>query len=320
MILAINDWKLRLFHSVDLIGSSVYKAKKRERNDDVEWCNTFGEFYQDFPKKLLGQYNELLDYLDSDDVDKSSFPKPKIWKILGDEILFYTDITHEKQILIHIIALKKALIEYNDLLDQKKIPIVRCKGTTWLAGFPVNNIEIDSSGYKDFIGPSVDAGFRLTQFASQRKLVISIDALLMFSTAMRDFETNETNETKGRKITNENLIRFDGKFELKGVYNNDPYPIFWLDAYPETFEKEDEWMGIGKNCDYLDAMQYSERYIKNNEYMIRPFIAEATDSKFSVIPNEMKVRRENSSKFRKKVISAEEILIEIGNELNKIKL
>ena len=43
--LVSDEWRLKIFFSVDLIGSTSYKAKKAENGDDAEWCLFFAVFY-----------------------------------------------------------------------------------------------------------------------------------------------------------------------------------------------------------------------------------------------------------------------------------
>lgn len=293
-----EEWKLRLFLSVDLIGSSSYKANKNENEkDDYEWCVAFEDFYHDFPRELKNQYDNSPEYLKNIESNE-----PQIWKILGDEILLYTDITDYKQVPVHLIALKNTLIKYNNKLYQKKVPIIRGKGTAWIAGFPVNNIEINikfqSNSHIDFIGPSIDAGFRLTKHSTIRKLVMSIDTLLLFSQAMIDVGSDRTSKSNP-PITDKHDIRFDGQFELKGVYNSTPYPVFWLDVKDHDwniFSNEDKWLGRGNKCDYIQIVGYCSNYLSaKNSYMIIPFIANGTSKRFEEVPDYMEKRRKKIS-------------------------
>ena len=70
------------------------------------------------------------------------------------------------------------------------------------------------SEHFDFVGPLIDIGFRLSKFASLRKFVISAD-LAWLITAQGDAAMP---------------FHYDGRESLKGVLNDQPYPIFWIDC------------------------------------------------------------------------------------------
>ena len=275
--LVSDEWRLKIFFSVDLIGSTSYKAKKAENGDDAEWCL----FFAVFPLELTTSYQKqaILKH------QKDSFEQVKIWKILGDEILFYADLTNYQHIASHICAFKDSIQNYNLLLKGKKAPVPLCKGTVWTAGFPLSNIEIQINNTPDFIGSSIDAGFRLTKYSSSRKLCLSIEALLMFCTTIIDERIEKT----------EYPIRFEGKKELKGVLNNAPYPIFWLDIKKD--DVVDKWLGKGENCEFNDIVKYCEDFINDSEYLIQPFIVGGMD-KFNQIPDDIQNRKEKAVEAR----------------------
>src|SRR5207253_1297681 len=98
-----------------------------------------------------------------------------------------------------------------------EVPL-RLKATSWVASFPEPNIEIvisemsDGSGrgYRDFIGPDIDLGFRISHLARPSTIALSVDIVELLLDAG-------------------NLEQLDifmiGSERLKGVFHDRPYPI-----------------------------------------------------------------------------------------------
>jgi hypothetical protein len=148
----------RIFFSVDLIGSTEKKFKQLD-NLDSSWITELSEFIDDFPSTL-----------------DESFIR---WKTLGDEILFYKEVHSSTDILL---AANKATYAINKFNRERADEKMKCKGTIWGAGFPVTNRAIYEKLDKepphcppkiDFVGPSIDLGFRLSKFSTQMKMVVS---------------------------------------------------------------------------------------------------------------------------------------------------
>ena len=155
--------------SADIVGSTAYKASKTD-NFTPEWAQIFGSFFDAFPSLLSSAYESL------DDEYFKQAKNLKAWKFSGDEILFSVELNDYVDALSHLAAFMKVLDDYpkNNWLA-KSIPL-RLKGTAWVAGFPVMNAVINSTDFpEDYIGPSMDTGFRLAKFATPRKLVVSIE-------------------------------------------------------------------------------------------------------------------------------------------------
>ena len=71
---------LRLFLSVDMVGSTQFKAKFSGRASDG-WLDTFHTFFTHFPLMLAGQ-------LGFEFLDKEETPAVDVWKMMGDEVIF----------------------------------------------------------------------------------------------------------------------------------------------------------------------------------------------------------------------------------------
>jgi hypothetical protein len=68
---------------------------------------------------------------------------------------------------------------------------------------------------RDFVGPSIDTGFRLTDWARPRRLILSADLAFLL--------------TSSYAISDEPLpLHFSGAQKLRGVVGEQPYPMIWL--------------------------------------------------------------------------------------------
>ncbi|NQV29121.1 MAG: hypothetical protein HQ518_32615 [Rhodopirellula sp.] len=161
-------WELRLFCSADIVGSTAFKAQNSP-SKRPEWASTFSEFFRFFPQAVDAAYERL----------PGGFHKPsaamQAWKFVGDEILFSVAIANHKEGASHVWAFKSAISSFPELQWKPKGIPLDLKATGWIAGFPVSNrkVEIPGSDGVDYIGPSVDLGFRLAKFSTPRKFVVS---------------------------------------------------------------------------------------------------------------------------------------------------
>lgn len=196
---------LRLFLSVDIVNSTALKQEFREKDDS--WLSIARSFYTAFPTFVAS----ALDALPV--VDAAS--KPILWKAIGDELVFVSEIERMDAIPTLLRALRTAVNRWN---REKEGAGVLVKGGAWLAGFPVMNSIIpgEVKGRHDYIGSSIDTGFRLCRFASPRHLVIGIEVAYVVA-QLADPLVNE--------------LHFEGRQEIRGVLKGQPYPIFWLDCF-----------------------------------------------------------------------------------------
>jgi hypothetical protein len=271
-----NSWCLCIFFSVDMEGATAYKVETRiKRRSDNDWCSLFRSFYTEFPERFFSKYPSLINF----QPDRRVLPAkcPVLWKFAGDEILFYATLTNSYQILDHLYAFHQTIIDYNEALKSQNVK-VRCKGTAWIAGFPINNriillsdhtksqIVNQSQPIIDFLGSSIDCGFRLTKFSSSRKLVVSLDLLWI---AAKSFQCYR----RDTRLAFMKTIRYAGEHVLKGVFSGQPYPIFWIDAFSEP-PIEDEWIDIPSCCKCADIDRFCEQSslrIGADDF-IKPFI------------------------------------------------
>lgn len=271
-------WRLRLFASADLVGSTSFKASKSLRKSP-EWAPTFDEFFSQFPQELDGAYSKLASpFHDCDD-------KLVPWKFSGDEILFTTVLADHREVATHLVAFRDVLRSYPMDWAKKGIPL-GLKGTAWLAGFPVTNRELQIRGptttTTDYIGPSVDLGFRIAKFASPRRFILSADLALMLLTASVNLRRESDFEVFLHK-----------REMLKGVIGGKPYPIVWLNVGSEQEELEEKLLGVQRQFASQDMSQYLRSFIDSTpEYLIHPFIENDPNPLYSTISEELVELRE----------------------------
>ena len=100
------------------------------------------KFYQKFPLNLESNYrppNAIKALQIQDD------GCPKIWKTIGDEILFCCRVLTLEHLSACVEAFLKTLKEYGQILD-KSGKHLDVKGAGWLAAFPAPNVTVHVSG------------------------------------------------------------------------------------------------------------------------------------------------------------------------------
>lgn len=209
--------KLRLFLSVDIVGSSDFKYQQSS-GPGAGWVFPFLSFYQTFPEFLDQAVEECQ--TTKKKVKAPALEKPRLWKALGDELIFVVELQRRMDAAHYLRSFRRALQRASrNWLDNSHR--FQFKGTAWLAGFPLGNVEVPvveqpgvPSSMPDFVGPQIDAGFRLKDHATPRKLVLSADLAYLLVV------------TRGHQLH----LFFDGDQPLKGIMRGKPYPLVWLDG------------------------------------------------------------------------------------------
>lgn len=208
-----DEKKIFLLFSADVINSTAMKSRLASQSNG--WLPIFNRFYKAFPKLLMSK--------------SKSF---KIWKYVGDELLFYVEIKELTQIPPFVNYFKESLLYWNSIPSQKtkdddgneinteNHPFL--KGCIWIAQTPKIDKDLwmeyepGNSNKKqllDFVGPSIDCGFRIAKFASQNHIILSVEVL------------QECIKDKGFQ----NCLYYLNSEFLKGVFNEEfNYPIFFL--------------------------------------------------------------------------------------------
>lgn len=232
----------RLFFSVDLVGSTAYKQTEHR------WQPKFLSFYREFPQCLADSLREQKDNRH----DGASIPKPVFWKAVGDELLYVCPVRNVAQVKIAVDAWLDAQAKYEEN-TLKKEKLQKTKGAVFAATFPGPDcmvaiprdpgdqadsdrsvIELNDAAVKklaasnkmaddeyllDFLGPSIDTGFRVIAQSTDRYFTMSLEVAWAYSESTRVTES----ENKHR------VVEFLCERQLKGVWGNRPYPIFVID-------------------------------------------------------------------------------------------
>lgn len=247
--------RLRLFISADIVGSTALKqasAKTSEKAQQrISWLSKIQGFYLE----AVSAFEEQCSLHCESAENREKFgPQPVLWKTIGDEVLFVKEIKSHQQMVAALQCWMKAVPRIR-LFIQKNSARLDVKCTAWLAGFPLQNSEVAlSTGIVDvasvdgdwfveggrilnklyengdslreakidYIGPSIDIGFRLAQFSSSRKFILSVDVAYILSLA------NAKDSIRDPVFD----VFYDGSEVLKGVLDGVKYPIFWIDLSP----------------------------------------------------------------------------------------
>lgn len=238
---------VRIIASIDLANSTSFKTAKPH-----EWLRTYVEFYEQFPKALSIAYPTST----RDDAEQLT-----VFKYLGDEIIMTAPVERVGDLVPHVQAMRSAILNYNETLKGVHPPALMCKGTLWLAGFPsANQIVRLINGHKevvtDFIGPSIDAGFRLAKLASPRRMFISLELLHYLAQAMKMAPVAQS--------TSDLRIYYEGAEHLHGILSGVMYPKFWVDVLNEI-PTEQKLHGVERKPAELDhIISYTEAFYKKH--------------------------------------------------------
>ncbi|SKB46726.1 hypothetical protein [Sphingopyxis flava] len=210
----------RLFLSVDMVGSTAFKASAPLRGEDG-WLTIFRTFFTHFPLMLAGQIG--FEFLDREET-----PAVDVWKAMGDEVIFTAQPSSaEEAVAILRVLLRTMRLYQAEHFDA--LPL-RLKGTAWLADFSDYNIALeipelsssDAAPHLDFIGPDLDLGFRLSKYARPDSLILSLDLLEMLLQA---------------RNMGDLILFLAGQERLKGVMFDRPYPIVWMNDAEDTADR-----------------------------------------------------------------------------------
>lgn len=300
--------RLRLFLSADIIGSTALKQTPRNplQVTNVEWFPILQGFYIEAQLAFLGAWERGL----PENAKEKALhwgPKPEFWKVIGDEIVFTKELTDSHQ-LTKVLACWVSALDYVRKYIRERDPRLDVKCTAWTAGFPLVNKEValpraldhdrepvtdyfkeagrlldirykkggDAKVAVDYIGPSIDIGFRLTQFATARKFILSVGVAYMLSS--RNAESSEPRISK---------FRYDGSAVLKGVFGGTRYPVFWLDlAMPGDLALLEDQLTKPEDCTPSDVYRYCAKFFEEMEpYTFKPFIESDSETDFKAKPD-----------------------------------
>ena len=281
--------RLRLFLSVDMVGSTHYKQSRQA------WRPEILNFYSRFDHIFRSQYRTFSDLHEHD------VTAPEFWKSNGDELLYVCELqglSHAHAVMHVWLA---ALEQYraDDCEASKHLDI---KSTAWIGLFPLPNCEVffrrggshlEASDpivaqsdmrdewyanptthtiTRDFVGPSIDTGFRLTAWASASRLVLSVDLAYLLTGAY------------SRGIGPLKL-HVSGREKLKGIIDDQPYPTIWIPVGGRDVPADPVAHPGHVATDRTTIRSYCEAVIEQNYQSITPLhLAGARYEDFDWVP------------------------------------
>lgn len=239
-----NDGASRLFLSADLVGSTA-----RKQSNLTGWLADVLGFYQQFP--VIVQENLAAAEADYPHELDGVTPELELWKAVGDELIFSCAIRSEHHVRMAINAFVASLGAWSrDVLSGKAL--LPLKGGAWIATFPLpdraiaviaNPAELENDLFDpdrepehnnrelltaieagkhaqhiwmDFVGPSMDTGFRVLSHATPRRFMLSLEAAWLYAEAAGAAGDAE--------------LYLEGEVQMKGVWGGRGYPLFWIDT------------------------------------------------------------------------------------------
>ncbi len=128
-----------------------------------------------------------------------------------------------------------------------------------------NNKE-ENNIFFDYLGPSIDIGFRIGAYSSPRKLILSIEAAHILA-RYKDILVDQ-------EISFKPTFYLENYIELKGVLGGAQYPIFWLDLLHGRDINDHEDKILNRTQVTPDILQDFAKsfYNEHPSYMFKPFI------------------------------------------------
>lgn len=250
--------RLRLFLSVDIVGSSAFKGRPRiYQHADSSWLEVISHFFTHFSPSFMGRcaknWEEIIPGTGTPD-------KPVVWKTLGDEIIFSVAVRNHEHIVFILDQFLEEVAEFEK--DNFTKGPLRLKTAAWCANFPYPNVEIPAKTLNpllqdpnqlEFIGPTIDTGFRLSKKAKRGVTIVSLELAELIAKGIK-----QAPGTSGHLY-----IKHYGWELLPGVIGDKPYPLFWfwrdkprLDHWEVEFKGA---LGIkGNQCEPCDAGEVVE--------------------------------------------------------------
>ena len=290
-----------LFFSADIVGSTALKQKPVQVETDLvipdnsEWFELIQKFYINSAAYFLEEFGGISSERAPDYI--KAMKAPKIWKTVGDEVLFWVEITDTRQVIEYIKAWMTAINRLREADIYEKDGRLDVKCTAWIAHFPWrnkmifsspsgsswhklegnrdNNLELTKAYFEDaetlqpdFVGPGIDIGFRLAGQANQRRFVISTDIAFMIAVT-----------AKRKRQHLDVRVHFEGLQLLKGVLGGLEYPVFWIDmSQPEDIYTFGNDLTTREPCDHPTILKFMEGfYNRRSNYMYEPFVISETE-------------------------------------------
>lgn len=277
-----------------------------------QWFMPINKFYREVERSFSEQWGFFSTHIQRVHQWEPG-PAPELWKAAGDELIYVKTLTDHRQALVCLGAWIEAINSHRKAMREEH-SILDLKASAWLAGFPVNNAEVilrsrlnpeatdtaegdavlsnlsllekfdregQISGFRDFIGPSIDTGFRVAAHATPRKLVITIDLAYILAHAIKSQPTHDFPIDRME-------FHYDGRVALKGVLDGSPYPLFWIAAQPlDDLQRLEDGFLKSNQVELTQVREFCELFIEKQagRYITRPFIIGDKDPRFQDVPS-----------------------------------
>lgn len=309
-IVGSTSYKQNVEHFSEVDPQSSGEAN-RKKNLHPKWFAPIADFYSQAQKTLNEEWEDIRNQVQNDsgeDIGKA----PSFWKAIGDEIGFSKRLTSEICLLACMRAWMSTLTHIRAMLKDHNHGL-DVKAAAWVAGFPVLNTEIIFSNQppettkentdadddyvygtlvllkkyyaegdgkasltRDFVGPSIDTGFRIAGKATPRKMTVSVELAYILASAL-----GKIDHTGGKPI-HSHLSKipfgYEGRESLKGVMGGTPYPLFWIDMDTTDIKKkalnntEDKLLGHVK-VELEELVKFGAEFIDSHaKYLCKPYI------------------------------------------------
>ncbi len=157
------------FLSVDIVRSKQLKTVYIQRQQS--WLPLFRDLFVTFPLILVGKVALRFD-------EQHSVPEYRVWKTLGEEIVFSTLERDGKARALLLAAFHDAVTQFDE--RNNAMGGFGVKGCAWNVMLDGQNETIaipemaatDGAGYEDVIGPDVDFGFVLSKHGRDGRTII----------------------------------------------------------------------------------------------------------------------------------------------------
>jgi len=276
------QYRVRLFLSVDLAGSTAYKYNKEaEGENPLAWVKAFEEFYRIFPETLEESYRSAAKEPRQLAAEEITAGCPQFWKRVGDEILFCCRIYSLCHLGLCLDAFIRTLQEYASRVKANNLSV---KGNAWVASFPLPNVvfrleneqesdyllderaerEVDARPHLfDFLGKEIDAGFRIAVNSSPDEMTVSPALAYLLCEAVGLKSVTRYSRP----------IRLKEMQAFKGVAENEPYPVLVLDAGCDAAKKqlkqlERRLLAIPDQADNEILRRYLKEYLKEHQIQV----------------------------------------------------
>ena len=282
------------------------------------WLSPILEFYDRISVIFCEEWSTLSSKANAEPYRWGCGDRPSVWKAVGDELIFTSILTDHRQAFICVASWLKTVQRYRSTIKSHSAGLdLKC--AAWIAGFPINNAEImldhqasaqtssadygdyilsdlarlherealpshsttppSGTGIRDFIGPSIDTGFRVASLASPRKFVLSADLAFMLAHVCGNVPSSAGFP--------ELSFYYEGRKELKGVTNGAPYPIFWINATePNPLMSTEDEIENRRPTAASQVKLFCEHFLEKNKdtHVMQPFIKGDRDDCFKTVP------------------------------------